>query len=86
LGYCTEETELKEEESQNVEKLIKLFDFIIEKKNKEEEDLKDKEDDKEHILFNAYNQLKLYFENKKVYVDNSKLDLVNQIIEGANIK
>ena len=79
LGYCTEETELKEEESQNVEKLIKLFDFIIEKKNKEEEDLKDKEDDKEHILFNAYNQLKLYFENKKVYVDNSKLDLVNQI-------
>ena len=79
LGYCTEETELKEEESQNVEKLIKLFDFIIEKKNKEEEDLKDKEDDKEHILFNAYKQLKLYFENKKVYVDNSKLDLVNQI-------
>ena len=79
MGYCTEETELKEEESQNVEKLIKLFDFIIEKKNKEEEDLKDKEDDKEHILFNAYNQLKLYFENKKVYVDNSKLDLVNQI-------
>ena len=83
LGYSADETDLKEDELENVEKLVKIINYI-ENKNKNQnndinfEEFKQKEE-KELILSNVYEQLKQYFENKKDFEENKKSNLLNQL-------
>ena len=74
LGYCFEENELNDEESENVDKLVNLINLISNK----EKDLNQEEDEnKNEILYSVYEQLKEHFENnpnKKKYELNQSLD------------
>ena len=81
LGYGN--SDLSENEMHNVEKLIKIIDFIgnLNKKNYtniNDSDIK-KREEKELILSNVYEQLKQYFENKKDYEDIKKSELNNNL-------
>ena len=76
LGYNSNENK---EETEVIEKLIKLLNFISDKEKNKNINLKDNEDDKELILSNVYEQLKMHFDNKRMYNDNKQLDLTNQI-------
>jgi hypothetical protein len=76
LGYSLDEKELKNNEIENIDKLIKLINFIEDKQKNENIDLEYKEEDKEKILSDVYEQLKNYFENKTHYNDNKKPNLL----------
>ena len=82
LGNCSEEDELNEEQSENVDKLVNLINLISNK----EKDLNQEEDEnKNEILYNVYEQLKEHFENnpnkKKLEIeqDNENGDFFNKI-------
>ena len=82
LGYTSEEDELNDEESENVDKLVNLINFIFNKKK----DINEEEDEnKNEILYNVYEQLKEHFENnpnkKKLEIeqDNENGDFFNKI-------
>ena len=79
LGYPLETNILKREELGNVDKLIKLISFIDEKQKKENLELKGREDDKELILSNIYEQLKQHFENKNNYKDDKQINIGNKL-------
>ena len=69
LGYSQEENTLRNNEMNNIHKLVKLINLIY----KEENNLNQEEDkNKSQILSNVYEQLKDYFENKH---NNKKLQL-----------
>ena len=81
LGYGN--SELTDDESKNVEKLIRIIDLLGNlNKNKyidiSDSDIK-KREEKELILSNVYEQLKQYFENKKDYDDIKKSELINNL-------
>jgi hypothetical protein len=81
LGYGN--SDLSEDELNNVEKLMKIIDFIgnLNKKkyvNINDSDIK-KREEKELILSNVYERLKQYFENKKDYEDIKKSELINNL-------
>ena len=60
LGYTSEEDELNDEESENIDKLVNLINLISNK----EKDLNEEEDEnKNEILKSVYEQLKEHFEN-----------------------
>ena len=82
LGYTSEEDELNDEESENVDKLVNLINLIFNKKK----DINEEEDEnKNEILYNVYEQLKEHFENnpnkKKLEIeqDNENGDFFNKI-------
>ena len=82
LGYTSEEDELNDEESENVDKLVNLINLIFNKKK----DINEEEDEnKNEILYNVYEQLKEHFENnpnkKKLEIeqDNENEDFFNKI-------
>ena len=81
LGYG--DSDVSEDEMNNVQKLIKIIDFIgnLNKDkyaNINDSDIK-KREEKELILSNVYEQLKQYFENKKDYEDIKKSELINNL-------
>ena len=82
MGYTSEEDELNDEESENVDKLVNLINLIFNKKK----DINEEEDEnKNEILYNVYEQLKEHFENnpnkKKLEIeqDNENEDFFNKI-------
>ena len=77
LGYSNE-NELKEYEMENTENLSKIINFIEEKEKNLNINLKfEVEDNKDVLLSNVYEELKQYFENKKVNGDNKQMNIVN---------
>ena len=69
LGYCHDGNTLRNNEINNIDKLVKLINLIYNKQNNinQEED-----ENKSQILSNVYEQLKEYFENKN---NNKKIDI-----------
>jgi hypothetical protein len=77
LGYSNE-NELKKYEMENTENLSKIINFIEEKEKNLNINLKfEVEDNKDVLLSNVYEELKQYFENKKVNGDNKQMNIVN---------
>ena len=74
LGYSSEE--LSNNEKENVEKLVKLINYINEEQKDIQIELNDG-DDKELMLSNVYEQLKFYFENKNKNKDSTELNKMN---------
>ena len=81
LGYGN--SDLSEDELNNVEKMAKIIDFIGNLNKKKYENINDsdikKREEKELILSNVYEQLKQYFENKKDYEDIKKSGYINNL-------
>jgi hypothetical protein len=67
----------------NIEKIVKIIDFIGNLNKKKYENINDSEikkrEEKELILSNVYEQLKQYFENKKDYEDIKKSGYINNL-------
>ena len=71
LGYSTEENSLGENEKNNVDKLFKLINYINKGNNKTNNILNG---NKEKVLLNVYEQLKIYFDNKNKNSQQIKYD------------
>ena len=71
LGYSTEENSLGENEKNNVDKLFKLINYINKGNNKTNNILYG---NKEKVLSNVYEQLKIYFDNKNKNSEQIKYD------------
>ena len=71
LGYSTEENFLGENEKNNVDKLFKLINYINKGNNKTNNILYG---NKEKVLSNVYEQLKIYFDNKNKNSEQIKYD------------
>ena len=71
LGYSTEENSLGENEKNNVDKLFKLINYINKGNNKTNNILYG---NKEKVLSNVYEQLKIYFDNKNKNSQQIKYD------------
>ena len=71
LGYSTEENSLGENEKNNVDKLFKLINYINKGNNKTNNILNG---NKEKVLSNIYEQLKIYFDNKNKNSQQIKYD------------
>jgi len=71
LGYSTEENSLGENEKNNVDKLFKLINYINKGNNKTNNILNG---NKEKVLSNVYEQLKIYFDNKNKNSEQIKYD------------
>ena len=71
LGYSTEENSLGENEKNNVDKLFKLINYINKGNNKTNNILYG---NKEKVLSNIYEQLKIYFDNKNKNSEQIKYD------------
>ena len=79
LGYNLNENKENKEENEIIEKLIKLLNFISNREKNKDINLKENEEDKELILSNVYEQLKMHFDNKKMFNDKKQLDSKYQI-------
>ena len=71
LGYSTEENSLGENEKNNADKLFKLINYINKGNNKTNNVFNR---NKEKILSNVYEQLKIYFDNKNKNSQQIKYD------------
>ena len=71
LGYSTEENSLGENEKNNVDKLFKLINYINKGNNKTNNNFNG---NKEKVLSNIYEQLKIYFDNKNKNSEQIKYD------------
>ena len=71
LGYSTEENSLGENEKNNVDKLFKLINYINKGNNKTNNIFNG---NKEKVLSNIYEQLKIYFDNKDKNSQQIKYD------------
>ena len=63
LGYSSEEQSLSDNEKENVDKLIKLINYINEEEKNIQIELNDG-NDKELMLSNIYEQLRMYYDKK----------------------